>query len=124
MPMNINHELARNPYTLEVLCDYLEEHAATICDHNLFLFLRSRQHEERYFSDADGHRYGDGCGHGDGHQNGDGYGDGYSIGDGYGCGYGHGNGNGYGDGGYGGVYSYGDGRGDGGGYGDEVDKFL
>jgi hypothetical protein len=98
MNINFNHFLARNPHTLEVFCDYLEENATTICDQNLYLFLRARQHEERGFCESsrrpsmngDGNSFCYGNGFGDGNDYFSGYGDGH--GDGYGCGYGNGNG--------------------------------
>jgi hypothetical protein len=80
---HINLIIARDPYALQVLCDYLEENAVTVCDRNLYLFLRARQHEERGFYTSNFEPP----------MNGDGY-----SGSGYGSGYGDGDGNGDGDG--------------------------
>jgi hypothetical protein len=125
MNFTINHELAQNHYTLEVFCDYLEENATPTCDRNLYLFLRSWQHEERGFSNSVDCKDGDGFGVVYGTHGGDGfgYGNGYGFSFGYsnGTGDGYGNGNIYGNGfGFGNGYGYGYGYGDiyGTGYGD------
>jgi hypothetical protein len=108
MNFNINHELARDPSALEVFCDYLEENAVTVRDQNHYLFLRTRQHEERGFCDSRdglpmigsfvwGNGYGNGSGGGYGNGNGSGGGYGNSgNGYGYGYGYSYDNGDGYG----------------------------
>jgi hypothetical protein len=105
MNVTINHLLTQDSCTLEVFADYLEERAPPTCDRNLYLFLRTRQHEEKGFSDVFGRKEGDGYsgwGNGDGQGDGDGYHFGFGYGNGYGdgCGssYGDANGGGYGDG--------------------------
>jgi hypothetical protein len=111
MNFTINHELAHDPYTLEVFADYLEEHPYTKQPY-LHLFLRARQYEERgYCGGVDPNNgNGVGYGYGDVYGNGDGCGDGHRNGSGYGCGDGFGNGNGYGDGcGWGYADGYGNG---------------
>jgi hypothetical protein len=104
MNVNINCLLAQDPYALEVFCDYLEENATTANDQNLYLFLHSRQHEERGFCDNIFGPMGDGDGYGQG--------SGLLLGDGSGIGYVDGWGGGYGNGYW---HDYGDGI----GWGDE-----
>jgi hypothetical protein len=98
MNFTINHLLTQDPHTLEVFADYLEEHPCAKQPY-LHLFLRTRQHEEKSFSDGFDCKQGDGYCYGYGDGGGRGYGYGYVNGDGWGYDYsGRGDVHGYSDG--------------------------